>query len=101
MKKLVEKQVLTQEMVDEDGGLITLLGKRAFFHCMNYNYAGIVIGVNQTTLELSEPKVVFETGAYTNSTWKDAQEIPPPASGVPAKLIINIASIEACWPSEK
>ena len=95
MKKLVEKQIVAQSIVEEDGGYITLLGKRVFLHCMNYNYAGLLSGVNTTTLELTDASVVFETGAYTSFTWKDAQKVPA------EKLIVNLGSIEACWESNK
>ena len=80
MKKLVEQV---------DGkGLESLLGKQVTFFCMNYIYTGKMIGVNATCALLQDPKIVYETGAFTDKAWKDAQPVCP-------QLYIQIASIES------
>ena len=93
MKKLIEKQVIVKgaEVVEEDGGLITLLGKQVLFQCMNYNYIGKLTGVNTNCIQLDEMKVVFETGPYTNKTMKTAELIHN------GKGFIMIDKIESYW----
>ena len=60
----------------EDEGLISLLGKTITLFCANYIYTGKLEGVNTTCVKLSSPKIVFETGAFTDKDWKDAQSLP-------------------------
>ncbi len=70
MKKL-------KEVVEvENEGLISLLGKEVTFFCMNYIYAGKLIGVNETCVLLEKPKIVYETGSFSSKDWKDAQKLP-------------------------
>ena len=87
MKKLVKKpvkvekvvEVVTEEVdsvVDAEGGPVTLLGKNVYVSCASYAYSGTVTGVNDRFLELSDPSIVYETGPWTASAWKDAQRLP-------------------------
>lgn len=94
MKKLKSaEKVIVQEakIVEEEGGLVTLLGKTVLFQCMNYNYIGKLVGVNATCIELEEAKVVFETGPYTSSTMKNAQPVHK------NRLFIQTGAIESFW----
>ena len=68
MKKIVE------EVVGE--GLESLLGQRIIVWCMNYNYAGKLIGVNDTDILLTDASVVYETGELCANELKDAQALP-------------------------
>lgn len=68
MKKLVEQ-------VDGEG-VESLLGEQVTFFCMNYIYTGKLIGVNATCVLLQDPKIVYETGTFTDKEWKDAQSLP-------------------------
>jgi hypothetical protein len=68
MKKIIED--VTGE------GLIKLLGERVTLFCLNYIYTGTLTGVNDTCVLLSEPSIVYETGPFTDPTWKDAQALP-------------------------
>ena len=68
MKRIVE------EVSGE--GLESLLGRNVAIWCMNYIYAGTLVGVNETDIKLSAAKVVYETGPLTAGQWKDAQELP-------------------------
>lgn len=68
MKKLIEQV--------EGEGLESLLGERVTFFCMNYIYTGKLIGVNETCVLLESPSIVYETGAFTEKNWKDAQPLP-------------------------
>ena len=60
----------------EGEGLEALMGQRVTLFCMNYIYTGKLIGVNQTCVKLSGAAVVYETGAFTDKAWKDAQSLP-------------------------
>lgn len=72
----------------EGKGLEELLGQKVLLMCMNFNYAGTLVGVNEKSVLLDDASVVFETGAYTDSKWKDAQKINKP-------LYVMIDKIEA------
>jgi hypothetical protein len=68
MKKIVQ---------DVDGGGLTkLLGERITLFCMNYIYTGTLTGVDALCALLTDPAIVYETGAFTNPKWKDAQALP-------------------------
>lgn len=68
MRKIVE------EVSGE--GLEKLLGERVTLFCMNYIYTGKLIGVNQSCVLLTDAAIVYETGAFTDKAWKDAQALP-------------------------
>jgi hypothetical protein len=60
----------------ENEGFIALLGKNVTLFCANYIYTGKLEGVNESCVKLSSPKIVYETGAFTEKEWKDAQPLP-------------------------
>ena len=72
MKKLPTVEVI--EVANE--GLVSLLGKRVTFFCMNYIYTGKLAGVNSTCVLLEDPSIVHETGPFNTKDWKDAQALP-------------------------
>jgi len=72
MKKAVTVEVV--EVANE--GLISLLGRRVTFFCMNYIYTGTLEGVNDTCVLLTDPSIVYETGPFNTKEWKDAQKLP-------------------------
>ena len=80
MKKLIEQV--------EGEGLESLLGEQVTFFCMNYIYTGKLIGVNDTCVLLEAPSIVYETGAFSEKKWKDAQPLPN-------NLYIQTAAIES------
>jgi len=91
MKKIVEVAVKpVTKIVEEEGGLLTLLGKRVFFHCVNYHYSGTLTGVNETQIELSNAEVVFETGPYADMAkrFKISEKLP-------MKLYLRLSAIES------
>ena len=57
-------------------GLEKFLGERITVFCANYIYTGKLSGVNESCILLTEPAIVYETGAFTESGWKDAQKLP-------------------------
>lgn len=68
MKKII-KEV-------EGEGLDKLLGERVTLFCANYIYTGTLSGVNDTCVLLTDAAIVYETGAFDNKSWKDAQKLP-------------------------
>ncbi len=69
MKKLVEVQEVEGE------GLLALLGQRVTLFCLNYIYTGELVGVNTLDILLKNAAIVYETGAFADKVWKDAQTL--------------------------
>lgn len=67
MKKLVE-------VAGE--GLVKLMGERITLFCANYIYTGKLIGVNDECVLLSDGGIIYETGPFNDSKWKDYQKMP-------------------------
>ena len=57
-------------------GLEKMLGERITLFCANYIYTGILSGVNDTCVLLTDAAIVYETGSFSEKTWKDAQKLP-------------------------
>jgi len=72
MKRIVTKEV---EKI-EGAGLESMLGENVMVMCLNYHYYGKLTGVNDTCIELEGASIVYETGEWDASTWKDAQKLP-------------------------
>jgi len=70
MKRIVESNELT--------GFEAMLGEKISLFCGIYIYTGVLSGINSDYLELTECKIVYETGSLTEGDWKDAQSIPSP-----------------------
>lgn len=68
MDVLVEKK--------ENEGLRSLMGETVTIFACRYIYTGKLVGVNDTCVKLEDPKIVYETGAFTEKDWKDAQALP-------------------------
>ena len=89
MKLIQEKKVVEACIVEEENeGLVALLGQTVTFFCAVYIYTGKLVGVNKTCVKLESPKIVYETGAFDNKTWKDAQSLPN-------VLYLQVAMIES------
>lgn len=81
MKKIVQQV--------EGEGLESLLGEVVILFCMNYFYTGTLEGVNDTCVLLGDDAaIVYETGPFSNSKWKDAQRLGH-------KLYVQAAAIES------
>ncbi len=78
MKKIVEVA---------EGSMDSLLGEMVLLMCANYFYYGKLTGVNKTAVELSDPKIVYETGDWSKSTWADAQALPCKTIGIRLPMI--------------
>lgn len=57
----------------ENEGFISLLGQQVEIRCTVYIYAGILVGVNNTCVKLNRAAIVYETGAFEDTKYKDAQ----------------------------
>lgn len=57
----------------ENEGLVSLLGEEVLIFCFNYFYYGRLVGVNESCIKLQGVYQVFETGAFNDSKFKDAQ----------------------------
>lgn len=82
MKKLVSIQEVSGE------GLEALLGEEVLLMCMNYSYAGKLVGVNEKFVLLENCRIVYETGEWSAKAWKDAQKVGD-------KWYVSTASIES------
>ena len=67
-----------RKIVEEVGGegLEKLLGEVITLFCANYIYTGMLSGVNDTCVLLTDASIVYETGDFTDKGWKDAQKLP-------------------------
>ncbi len=70
MKRVVE--------TEEVSGFVAMLDEKVVVFCGVYIYTGILSGVNEDHLELTNPKLVYETGELVTGDWKDAQSLPTP-----------------------
>ena len=69
MKKLV------QVIETNESALESLMGKRVTFLCLNYIYVGKLVGVNETSVCLKNPAIVYETGKFSDKSYKDEQSL--------------------------
>ena len=81
------KKIVSVTEVDGEG-LEALLGETVTLFCLNYIYTGKLEGVNKTCVLLTSPKIVYETGAFSDKSWKDAQSLPN-------NLYVQTGAIEA------
>lgn len=82
------KKLPTQVIEVDNEGLISLLGKKVTLFCMNYIYTGVLEGVNEKVVKLNNAAIVYETGSFTDSSFKDAQKLPN-------DLYVSIGAIES------
>jgi hypothetical protein len=88
MKKVVQ-------VTEVDGeGFEALLDKQVLIFCMSYIYTGKLIGVNKSCVLLSDPCIVYETGAWGSTSFQDAQ-------GLPNQLYVQISSVESFCETNK
>jgi hypothetical protein len=88
MKKLVQVKEVEGE------GLVALMGKKVMLFCLNYIYTGTLSGVNDTCILLEDPAIVYETGAFSDTSFKDAQKLS-------SSLYIQTSAIESFCETNK
>ena len=69
MKKIMNVVETNKDAYEE------LLGEQVTFLCLNYIYHGELVGVNEETLLIKNPKIVYETGKFSDKKFKDAQSL--------------------------
>lgn len=69
MKKLVSV-IETNETAFEQ-----IMGEQVTIFSLNYIYHGKLIGVNNENILLENPKIVYETGDFSASGFKDTQSL--------------------------
>ena len=89
MKKLIQ----TVEVEGE--GLTALMGENVLLFCLNYIYTGKLIGVNDKFVLLEGAKIVYQTGAFNDAQFKDAQSLPT------SQWYVQTAAIESFGVSGK
>ena len=67
-------KIVTETAATE--GLESLLGQNVTLFCMNYIYTGKLVGIDDVQVKLDDAKIVYETGAFTEKEWSDAQSLP-------------------------
>lgn len=60
----------------ENEGFNALLGQTITLFCAVYIYTGKLVGLGTSYVKLENPSIVYETGAFDDSKWKDAQSLP-------------------------
>lgn len=79
--------------IDAKAGLESLLGERVLLMCLNYFYAGKLVGVNRTCVLLHDASIVYETGEWGAPEWKSAQKTGRP-------LYVRLGCIESFMPEK-
>lgn len=69
MKRLIKVEEVQGE------GLVGLMGECVTLFCLNYIYAGVLVGVNDTFVKLENAHIVYETGSFADKKFKDAQKL--------------------------
>jgi len=69
-------KVITRIEENKEKGFMDLIGQRITVFCAIYIYTGDLVGMNDTTIKLDNPAIVFETGHFKEPQWKDAQSLP-------------------------
>lgn len=62
----------------QGGGLESLLGKQVLLFCLNYIYAGKLVGIDNGFLQLEKPSIVYETGKFSEPGYADVQLLHAP-----------------------
>lgn len=61
--------------ISEKDGAEALLGEHVTVFCLNYIYAGTLVGVSETDLLLDDAQIVYETGPFKKNEYKNAEKI--------------------------
>ena len=69
----MKKAIVVSEVTGE--GLVKLLEEYVLIFALNYIYTGKLKGVNTDDILLEDVKIVYETGAFYDANFKDAQLI--------------------------
>lgn len=90
--KIEKKQGNVSVVVTEETNIYVEMmkeGVQVTFFCLNYIYTGIIEAVNGETIVLKGARLVYETGAFTDVNFKDAQSFGS------AQWFVRIPAIES------
>jgi len=82
MKRIVE-------VSKDESGFMSLIGEKVTLFCCRYFYTGTLVGVNDTCIELSDAKIIYETGDFDKKEWSNCQSLPN------STLFIQTGAIES------
>lgn len=68
-------KVLQTIVENNEEGFMALIGQNVEVFCGVYIYAGKLVGVNEKVIKLENPHIVYETGAFRDKKYKDAQHM--------------------------
>ena len=68
-------KVLQTVVENKEEGFMALMGENVEVFCGIYIYAGKLVGVNTSCIKLANPHLVYETGAFNDKKYKDAQSM--------------------------
>ena len=88
-----ETNTATLENISAEG-LESLIGQTVVFFCAVYIYVGKLIGINTTCVKLENTHIIYETGAFTDKNWKDAQKFPTKYHYIQTNLIESFGVIK-------
>lgn len=77
-KEMSEMKTVVNVVEVEKEGFMALLGEQITIFALNYIYTGKLVGVNEDCVKLENASVVYETGAFAESKWKNAEAIKNP-----------------------
>lgn len=60
---------------DTNQDLESRLNKQVVFMCFNYIYTGVLTAINDKFYRITNPHIIYETGKWTDSKWKDCQSM--------------------------
>ena len=72
MKKLYTE---TKESTLEEQGFSSLIGEVITVYCCRHIYHGKLIEEGESYIKLEDPSIVYETGSYNETEFKDKQSL--------------------------
>ena len=83
-----------KRLVETSGeGLEAHLGQKVCLFGLVYIYTGVLSGVNEADVKLTDPQLVYETGELASGEWQNAQPLPSP-------WFVRTAAIESWGPAK-
>jgi len=74
--------------------LESLVGEQITVFCLNYFYHGELKGVGEESILLSNPKIVFETGSYSDKGFKKSEDLKTQELYIKKSAIESFAVLE-------
>ncbi len=74
-------------------GLESRLGEKVCLFAMVYIYTGVLSGVTESDVELTDAQIVYETGELASGQWKDSQRLPSPWN-------VRLSAVESWGPAK-